>query len=76
MTHPPSRVEDLSRASDERRLMDEGLDRHAALHAVGSVLIDHLASLAVEATIEDPNAAYVAAPERLPAEEWERSGMG
>jgi hypothetical protein len=56
--------------------MDEGLDRHAALHAVGSVLIDHLASLAVEATIEDPNAAYVAAPERLPAEEWERSGMG
>jgi hypothetical protein len=30
----------------------------------------------VEATIEDPNAAYVAAPERLPAEEWERSGMG
>ncbi len=57
-----------------RRLMDEGLDRHEAIHAVGSVLIGHLASLAEEALPnQDPNAAYIAALQDLTAESWLRS---
>ena len=47
---------------------------HAAIHAVGSVLIGHLASLAEEALPnQDPNAAYIAALQDLTAESWLRS---
>jgi hypothetical protein len=61
-----------------RRLMAEGLDRHEAIHAVGAVLIGHLAQLA-EATpdddpnaVDDPNAAYIAALGELTAENYRR----
>jgi hypothetical protein len=50
------------------RLMGEGLDRHEAVHAVGSVLAAHLTDT-LKAGAAD-NAAYNAAVERLTAESW------
>jgi hypothetical protein len=55
-----------------QRLMEEGLDRHEAIHAVGSVLIGHLSDLAGEAPPPDPNAAYLAALQDLTADGWGR----
>jgi hypothetical protein len=60
-----------------QRLMSEGLDRHDALHAVGSVLIGHLSDLlaAPEAKIvTDPNPRYYAELGRLTAKGWRSSG--
>ncbi|QAU50417.1 hypothetical protein EAS54_26330 [Bradyrhizobium guangzhouense] len=66
------------------RLMDEGLDRHEAIHAVGSVLAAHMNDLMrkVEAggakpdtaAGEDPNLAYFEELKALTAEQWLRSG--
>jgi hypothetical protein len=58
-----------------RRLMAEGLDRHEAIHAVGSVLVEHLSRLAEGAPSPDPDldAAYRAALRDLTAEGWRRS---
>jgi hypothetical protein len=54
-----------------QRLMDEGLDRHEAIHAIAMVLAEHLANLLKAATPGDnPNAPYFAALERLTAQEW------
>jgi len=53
------------------RLMREGLDRHDAIHAAGSVLAQHLFDLMhSENAPEDPNRAYFAALEKLTAEDW------
>src|SRR5260370_24212594 len=44
-----------------QRLMSEGLDRHDAVHAVGSVLIGHIGELLGQAATEpgpDSNAPY------------------
>ena len=60
-----------------QRLMSEGLDRHDAIHAVGSVLIGYLSDLvaAPEAKIgADPNPRYYAELERLAAKDWLASG--
>jgi len=60
-----------------QRLMSEGLDRHEALHAAGSVLAGHMNDLLSRPKPKpgaDPNAAYYAALERLTAEDWLRSG--
>jgi hypothetical protein len=63
------------------RLMAEGLDRHDAIHAIGSVLAGHINELLRETDAEklsspghDPNAAYFSELERLTAKEWLRSG--
>lgn len=63
------------------RLMDEGLDRHEAIHAVGSVLAVHINELMREAHAKerrksdlDVNAIYFAELERLTAEDWLNSG--
>jgi hypothetical protein len=59
------------------RLMSEGLDRHDAIHAIGSVLAMHMHDLVSRPEgppKEDPNPAYYAALERLTAEEWLESG--
>jgi hypothetical protein len=60
-----------------QRLMSEGLDRHDALHAVGSVLAMHMHDLVSRpktTSDADPNEAYYAALERLTAEDWLQSG--
>ncbi|MGO8917267.1 MAG: DUF1841 family protein [Stellaceae bacterium] len=56
------------------RLMGEGLDRHEALHAVGSVLAGFLFD-AIKAEVPVPFSTddYSAAIERLTAESWRRT---
>jgi len=56
------------------RLMAAGLDRHEALHAVGSVLAGGVFDLVKgEAPIPFSNDDYSAAVERLTAESWRRT---
>jgi len=53
------------------RLRVEGLDRHEAIHAIGSVLIGHVQSLMKEgATTPDPNGPYGKALRTLTARSW------
>jgi hypothetical protein len=53
------------------RLRAEGLDRHEAIHAIGSVLAEHLVHLMRdEPGPGDPNIAYEAALRDLTAERW------
>jgi len=59
------------------RLISEGLDRHDAIHAIGSVLTMHMHDLVSRrdaVSKGDPNEVYYAALERLTAEEWLQSG--
>ena len=67
-----------------KRLMDEGLDRHQTIHAIGMVLLECIFDLmkalkskgdAQSEPQGDPNPAYFAALERLTAESWRRSGQ-
>jgi hypothetical protein len=56
-------------------LMDEGLDRHEAIHAIGSVLMTHISDLirgAAKSSAPDVNDAYFAQLEALTAESWRR----
>jgi len=56
------------------RLMEEGLNRHEAIHAIGSVLSEHMYDIIkTPQPPGDPNPAYFAALERLTAEYWRRS---
>jgi hypothetical protein len=55
-----------------QRLMDEGLDRHEAIHAIGSLFAKFILTNAPESGAE-PNAPYFAALERLTARDWRRS---
>ena len=56
------------------RLIDEGLDRHEAIHAIGMALSEHIYDLTHGAEPKpDPNAPYFEALDRLTAEEWHRS---
>lgn len=55
------------------RLQAEGLDRHEAVHAVGSVLAKRMFDLMkAEPPSEDPNLAYWAELEQLTAGGWRR----
>jgi len=55
------------------RLMSEGLDRHDAIHAIGSVLMDLVYDVTNDPDEHaDPNAHYFAAVEELTAEDWLR----
>jgi hypothetical protein len=57
-----------------QRLLADGLDRHVALHAIGSVLMGHVWNLKNKPPPEgDPNAAYFAALEQLTAASWRAS---
>lgn len=66
------------------RLMTEGLNRHEAIHAIGSVLVGYMSDLVrrtpssdpgTDATpAEDPNVAYFAELESLTAKAWRQSG--
>ena len=56
-----------------QRLMDEGLDRHEAIHAIGWVLIQFMSDQMETPEFDtDPNAPYFAALERLTVEDWRR----
>jgi hypothetical protein len=59
------------------RLMAEGLDRHEAIHAIGSVLACHinqyLRAAPGQQSDSDVNAPYFAELEKLTAEAWLRS---
>ena len=58
-----------------RQLMAQGLDRHEAIHAIGSVLAKHVFAIAKgKTTTGDPNIAYFRALKRLNARKWLRSG--
>jgi hypothetical protein len=60
-----------------QRLMSEGLDRHDAIHAVGSVLIGHLTDLLAAPQTQtgtDPNPRYYAELDQLTAKGWLSSG--
>jgi len=55
------------------RLMGEGLSRHDALHAVGSILMGHLAAVHrgdVDMDAGDPNAPYYDQLEKLTRQSW------
>jgi len=54
------------------RLMDQGLDRHDAVHAIGSCLVDHFFEVADSEDDRVTDDSYDAAVERLNAEEWLR----
>jgi len=57
-----------------QRLMDEGLDRHEAIHAIGLVLAEFMQDLLKAPQSDtDPNVPYFAALERLTAEDWRQS---
>jgi hypothetical protein len=55
-----------------QRLMDEGLDRHEAIHAIGSLFAKFILMNAPE-SVAEPNAPYFAALEWLTARGWRRS---
>jgi hypothetical protein len=56
-----------------RRLMAQGLDRHEAIHAIGSVLTAHLRDLSMGRIKDaDPNRRYYSALKRLSAADWLR----
>lgn len=56
-----------------QRLMSEGLDRHEAIHAIGSVLAEHLFDLmrAKDAASPD-NGRYFSRLKKLSAKSWRR----
>ena len=56
------------------RLMEEGLDRHEAIHAIGLALSEHIYDLVHGAVAKtDPNQPYYEALARLTAERRRRS---
>ena len=76
----PHRIADagkhLGRIAPQRTIVREGLDRHDALHAVGSVLAEHMFELMQpgskerDATVND---RYAAALADLSAARWRAS---
>lgn len=57
-------------ASVMDRLMQEGLDRHEAIHAIGSVLMGVLAEAVQGESHEDPTPTYYRELMQLTAEKW------
>jgi hypothetical protein len=58
------------------RLMREGLDRHEAVHAIGSVLSETLfAVMSGENVGGDPNADYIEKLKSLSAESWRKQAL-
>lgn len=59
------------------RLQDDGLDRHDAIHAIGSVLAEHVYDLfggTAQAGKSDANEEYLDRLKVLTAKSWLRSG--
>ena len=56
-----------------QRLQAEGLDRHDIIHAIGSVLFEHMRKRwSGELVVEDPNPVYYAALSGLTVASWYR----
>jgi hypothetical protein len=76
--------DDLRVRPTAQRLQSEGLDRHQAIHAIGSVLAGHINDVMRGAgadsrpdqsnTAQNSNETYFGELERLTAEGWLRSG--
>ena len=59
------------------RLQNEGLSRHDAVHAIGSVLAEHIYELLKGepgSAGGDPNAAYAEGLKKLTAAAWQNAG--
>ncbi len=54
------------------RLMEEGLDRHEAVHAIGSVLSEQLSAVLRQGGGADLNAPYVEKLNRLTVQSWRK----
>jgi hypothetical protein len=55
------------------RLIKEGADRHEAIHAVASVLLEHISDIVSGASLpSDPNVPYHAALEKLTMRSWRK----
>ena len=57
------------------RLMKEGLDRHEAIHAIGSVLSEKLFEVMSEQEAGDLNADYMEKLRSLTAESWRKLAL-
>ncbi len=58
------------------RLLDEGLDRHEAVHAIGSVLAEHVHGILQDSPPDgEPNRVYFQGLEKLTAKQWRKSGQ-
>lgn len=67
--------DELPVASVLERLMDEGLDRHESLHAIGMVLAElFFDTMRDPKEHDDPQREYLRALDRLTAEKWRASG--
>ena len=55
-----------------RRLIDENLDRHDAVHAIASILVNYMHEMIHGEDAELDNADYYAELEKLTAEKWSR----
>jgi len=62
--------DELPVAATLARLQSEGLDRHDAVHAIGSALAEQIHGVASGTVSGEPNSAYAAALERLNAKSW------
>ncbi len=58
-----------------RRLMDEGLDRHNALHAIGMVMADHMHRLMTDGNGKIDENEYAADLDSLSVEKLRRMGQ-
>jgi hypothetical protein len=61
-------------AAKLQQLMDEGLNRHDAVHAIGSVLAEHLFEVMRGGGGDDLNAPYLKDLAKLTAKKWLASG--
>ena len=57
-------------AATVARLEREGLDRHDAIHAIASILVDHLHEISSGSHTKDINEQYCEALSGLTAESW------
>ena len=62
--------DEMSARAALERLMREGLDRHEAIHAVGSVLVDFVQALIRDDAAPGANERYNEELEKLTAAEW------
>jgi hypothetical protein len=67
--------DELNVACTLDRLMSEGLDRHEALHAVGSVLAEHMHSMMSGEPEDFSESRYSSDLDDLTAEKWKQMGQ-